>query len=107
MLSVRTFVVHWDPWSFGSCVLFELLCTESLFWGESAFPFIDEENDLTRERERESIHMLSLVAHAVGYKMIIGAHNTVNVRCMWEVVLSSSGMSDVGACKGFYHVRLV
>ena len=25
VLSVRTFVVHWDPWSFGSCVLFELL----------------------------------------------------------------------------------
>ena len=42
--------------------------------------------------------MLSLVAHAVGYKMIVGAHNTVNVRCMWEVALSSSGMVDVGAC---------
>ena len=42
--------------------------------------------------------MLSLVAHAVGYKMIVGAHNTVNVRCMWEVASSSSGMADVGAC---------
>ena len=42
--------------------------------------------------------MLSLVAHAVGYKMIVGAHNTVNVRCMWEIVSSSSGMTDVGAC---------
>ena len=42
--------------------------------------------------------MLSLVAHAVGYKMIVGAHNTVNVRCMWEVALSSSGIADVGAC---------
>ena len=42
--------------------------------------------------------MLSLVAHAVGYKMIVGAHNTVNVRCMWEAVLSSSGMADVSAC---------
>ena len=41
--------------------------------------------------------MLSLVAHAVGYKMIVGAHNTVNVRCMWEVASSSSGMVDVGA----------
>ena len=29
--------------------------------------------------------MLSLVAHAVGYKMIVGVHNTVDVRCMWEV----------------------
>ena len=42
--------------------------------------------------------MLSLVVHAVGYKMIVGAHNTVNVRCMWEVASSSSGMADVGTC---------
>ena len=42
--------------------------------------------------------MLSLVAHVVGYKMIIGAHNTINVKCMWEVVSSSFGMADVGAC---------
>ena len=49
-------------------------------------------------RERESIRMLSLVAHAVGYKMIVDAHNTVNIRCMWEVASSSSGMADDGAC---------
>ena len=42
--------------------------------------------------------MLSLVAHAVGYKMIISVNNTVNVKCMWEVTSSSSGMTDVGAC---------
>ena len=42
--------------------------------------------------------MLSLVAHAIGYKMIVGVHNTINVRCMWEVASSSSGMADVGAC---------
>ena len=42
--------------------------------------------------------MLSLAAHVVGYKMIVGAYNTVNVRCMWEVASSSSGMADVGAC---------
>ena len=42
--------------------------------------------------------LLSLVAHVVGYKMIVGAHNTVNVRCMWEVASSSSGMADVSAC---------
>ena len=47
---------------------------------------------------RESVRMLSLVAHAVGYKMIVGAHNTVNVRCMWEVASSPSIMADVGAC---------
>ena len=42
--------------------------------------------------------MLSLVAHVAGYKMIVDAHNTVNVRYMWEVVSSSSGMADVGVC---------
>ena len=41
--------------------------------------------------------MLSLVVHAVGYKMIVGVHNTVNVRCMREVASSSSGMADVSA----------
>ena len=49
-------------------------------------------------RERESVRMLSLVAHAIGYKMIVGTHNTINVRCMWESVSSSSSMADVGAC---------
>ena len=44
--------------------------------GESASPFIDEEDGLTSERER--VHMLpSLVAHADGYRMMVGAHNTV------------------------------
>ena len=42
--------------------------------------------------------MLSLIAHAVGYKMIVGAHNTINARCMWEVTSSSFGMAVVGAC---------
>ena len=41
--------------------------------------------------------MLSFVAHTIGYKMMVGAHNTVNVRCTWEVASSSSGMADVGA----------
>ena len=61
-----------------------------------------------QEKERESVRMLSLVAQAVGYKMIVGAHNTVNVRCMWEVASSSSGMVDIGACHTFdtqRHVR--
>ena len=64
--------------------------------GESASPFIDEGDGLTRERE--CVCMLSLVAHAVGYKMMVGAHNTVVVRRTWEVSSSSSGMADVGAC---------
>ena len=71
MLSVRTYVVRWDPWSFGSCVLFELLWTHSLSLGESESPFIDEGDGLTSERE--SVRMLSLVAHAVRYKMIVDA----------------------------------
>ena len=49
MLGVRMFVVRWDPWSFGSCVLFELLCTDPLSLGESAPPFIDEGDGLTSE----------------------------------------------------------
>ena len=37
-------------------------------------------------RERERVHMLlSLVAHADGYRMMVGTHNTVYVRRMWEV----------------------
>ena len=65
--------------------------------GESVSPFIDEGDGLTNERKR--VHMLlSLVAHAIGYKMIVGAHNTVNVRCMRGVASSSSGMAKVGAC---------
>ena len=38
--------------------------------------------------------LLSLVAHAVGYKMIVGAHNTVDVRCMWEVLPCPPGMEN-------------
>ena len=65
--------------------------------GESASPFIDEGDGLTSERERVRMS-LSLVAHAVGYKMMVDADNTIYVRCMWEVASSSSGMTDVGAC---------
>ena len=52
--------------------------------GESASPFIDEGDGLTSERESVCM-LLSLIAHAIGYKMIVGAHNTVDVRRMWEV----------------------
>ena len=44
--------------------------------GESASPFIDEGDGLTSERERVRM-LLSLVAHAGGYRMMVGAHNTV------------------------------
>ena len=44
--------------------------------GESASPFIDEGDGLTSEKERVCM-LLSLVAHAGGYKMMVDAHNTV------------------------------
>ena len=43
---------------------------------ESASPFIDEGDGLTSEREGVCM-LLSLVAHAGGYRMMVGAHNTV------------------------------
>ena len=50
---------------------FELILLE-----ESASPFIDEGDGLTSEREGVS-SLLSLAAHADGYKTMVGAHNTV------------------------------
>ena len=40
--------------------------------------------------------LLSLVAHAVGYKMMVNAHNTVCVRRMWEVLPYSLCMANDG-----------
>ena len=64
--------------------------------GESTSPFIDEGDGLTSERERVRI-LLSLVAHNVGFKMMVGAHNTVVVRRMWEVLWYSPCMVNDGA----------
>ena len=49
---------------------------ESTYLGESTSPFIDEGDGLTSEREGVC-SLLSLVAHAGGYKTMVGAHNTV------------------------------
>jgi hypothetical protein len=86
-------------------------------FGGSASLFIDEGDGLTSERERKSVCMLlSLVAHAVGYKMIVGAHNTVDVRRMWEVFTVVAGYGKCwcpqhcgcpDACGGPYRVYLV
>ena len=46
--------------------------------GESASLFIDEGDGLTGERERVRM-LISLVAHADGYKIMVGTHNTVDV----------------------------
>ena len=51
-------------------MLCELDRSESTYLlGESASPFIDEGDDLTSERERAHM-LLSLAAHAGGYKMM-------------------------------------
>ena len=39
----------------------------------------------------------SLVAHAVGYETVIGAHNTVYVRRMWQALLCLPSTANVGA----------
>ena len=44
--------------------------------GESASPFIDEGDSLISERERVRM-LLSLVAYANGYRMMVGVHNIV------------------------------
>ena len=44
--------------------------------GESVSPFIVEGDGLTSERDRVRM-LLSLAAHVDGYKMMVGAHNTV------------------------------
>ena len=82
---------------------------------ESASPFIEEEDGLTSERERVRM-LLSLVAHAGGYRTMVGAHN--NVECQMHVggciVFFRYGRCRYllyccyrEACRGFYHVRLV
>ena len=46
--------------------------------GERASPFIDEGDGLTSEKERVRM-LLNFVAHADGYKIMVGAHNTIDV----------------------------
>ena len=60
-----------------------MLCTSELdrsestyLLEESASPFIDEGDGFTSERE--GVHLpLKLAANAGGYKMMVGAHNTI------------------------------
>ena len=50
------------------------------------------------ERVRVRARMLlSLVAHTVGYMMMVGVHNTVCVRRMWEVLPYSPCMANDSA----------
>ena len=74
-----------QTWQFYGCELVNLIDLMNLkglslnqlgLLGESASPFIDEGDGLTGERERARM-LLSLVTHADGYMMMLGAHNTV------------------------------
>ena len=61
-------------------------------------PFIDEGDGLTSERGRIRM-LLSLVAHAGGYRTMVGAHNTVGCQMhMGGSVVLVWGMADVGTC---------
>ena len=51
----------------------------------------------TALQERERVRkLLSLVGHVVGYKVTIGAHNTVDVRRMWRFYRVLPGIVNVG-----------
>ena len=64
--------------------------------GESVSPFIDEGDGLTSERERVRM-LLSLVAHASGYRMMVGAHNTVGCRMHVGGCVILFSMANAGA----------
>ena len=61
---------------------------------EGAHPlFIDKGDGFTSERVR--VHMLlSFVAHAGGYKIMVGAHNTVDVTVECQM--------HMGGCAAFF-----
>ena len=59
--------------------LVDLMNLERLsFVGGSASPFIDKGDGFTSERVRVCM-LLGFVAHASGYKIMVGTHNTVDV----------------------------
>ena len=61
--------------------------------GGSASPFIDEGDGFTSERVRVRM-LLDFVAHADGYKIMVGAHNTVDVTVECQM--------HVGGCVAFF-----
>ena len=74
-LEVRT----WRFYGSGLVNLVDLMNLKRLsFVGGRASPFIDKGDGFTSERVRVRM-LLSFVAHADGYKIIVGAHNTVDV----------------------------
>ena len=63
--------------------------------GESASLFIDEVDGLTSERERVCM-LLSLIAHADGYRIMVGACNTVGC---WMHVVGYVVLFRYGRCR--------
>ena len=63
--------------------------------GESASHFIDEGDGLTSERERIRM-LLNLAAHSGGYRMMVGAHNTVGC---WMHVGGCVVLFGYGRCR--------
>ena len=74
----------------------------SPFIGGAASPFIDKVDGFTSERVRVRM-LLSFVAHAGGYKIMVGAYNTVDVTVECQMHAGGraafSGMVDIGTCK--------
>ena len=55
-----------------------LIVNGSPLLGESACPFIDKGDGFTSERVRVRM-LLNFIAHVGGYKIMVDAHNTVDV----------------------------
>ena len=61
--------------------------------GGSASPFIDKGDGFTSERMRVRM-LLNFIAHAGRYKIMVGAHNTVDVTVECQM--------PVGGCVAFF-----
>ena len=75
-------VLEVQTWPFHACGLVNLVDLLNLkglsYVGGSASPFIDKGDGFTSERVRVRM-LLGFIAHAGGYKIMVGAHNIVDV----------------------------
>ena len=70
-------VVSWWTWSMS---VYSKGLKKLSFVGGSASPFIDKRDGFTSERVRVRM-LLGSVAHASGYKIMVGAYNTIGHHC--------------------------